>query len=215
MIMKYFFQPDSNIVNEEQGVGRNASQGLPVHVIRSGSTFQNLAAYTRVFLSNTILLLHKPFSIREPRSISVFWVLIMLISLIRFFSHALSLENIPGGMDLRQRSKCLNQPPSTGSRSLQTVSPLPRSLQDLVSISAISDHHPRNCRREAGDRPLRRAATQSRLSDSEVHPGAIHKGTRIPFKEQCSSRFTTTHSHIVSSISHLTSPLTSCSLIHG
>jgi hypothetical protein len=39
MMMNIFFQNDSNMVNEEKGVGRNASQGLPVHVIRSGSTF--------------------------------------------------------------------------------------------------------------------------------------------------------------------------------
>jgi hypothetical protein len=139
----------------------------------------------------------------------------MLISLIRFFSHASSLGNIPGGMDLRHQSKCLNQSSSTGSRSLPTISRLPRPLQDLVSISAISALHPRSCRREAGGSPLRRAATPSRLSDSEVHPGAIHKRTRIPLKEKCSLRFTTTNSHTVSSISHLTSPLTSCCLIHG
>jgi len=160
--------------------------------------------------------LHRtPVCIWAPRSISIARGLEYspILSMPSFMHY--SVGNIARGVDLRQLAAVFDATFSTGSRSLRTVSPAPRSFQDLFPRSAISNGYPGGCRSKAGDSPLRAPATQSRLSDSEVHPRPDHNRTRIPLEKELLSRFNTTHSHIVSSSSNLTFPLTSSSLIHA
>jgi hypothetical protein len=139
--------------------GAGIARDLPVIKLR-------FATSTFIITITTNLPPHRPVPIWAPSFPSTVQALESLIFLVKSISYALSLGNIPRGIDHRQPKALFDTACPTGSRSLRTVSPLPRSLQDLTSRSAISHHHPRRRRSEVGDSPLREAAAKSRFSES-------------------------------------------------
>jgi hypothetical protein len=145
---------------------------LASHVICPTSTF--------IITITTNLPPRRPVPIWAPSFTSTVQAIGSLFFLIKSISYALSLGNVPRGIDRRQPKALFDAACPTGSRSLRTVSPLPRSWRDLTSRSAISHHHHRSRRSEVGDSPLREAFTKSRFSESEVHPGENLKCPRIP-----------------------------------